>query len=311
MTYPSTPGPLHTIGPGGRRDIWLPPAEWKKRPIGPTGVAVTIEHYIACASEVTDLETTCVSLAMFLQPPKALQVRLDGTGWVSKSLRGPLSYTSPDFLFSIRWSEDIEWLTIYFDPSWLDKCGLKESLAATSIAPRFGICDDLLMQIVRSIHQDAVTGTPLGPTYAEALGAAAVHRMQFLESGRQPRQYVQSTLMEKAVEYIQDNFRERLTLQTLVDAIDYPGDLCSFIRSFKKCKGLSPHQYIVEKRLHVARDLITQGRRGVTEVALDCGFSSVSHFSAAFRKRWDVSPSELKPRPAIATREEETISIDR
>ena len=84
----------------------------------------------------------------------------------------------------------------------------------------------------------------------------------------------------------------------------YPGDLYAFIRSFKKAHGLTPHQYIVERRLQAARSLIASGQCGVTEAAFDCGFSTASHFSATFRKRWGISPSELKPGPADLMRGE-------
>ena len=81
------------------------------------------------------------------------------------------------------------------ESSWLARSGLQTLEQFDSIAPRFGVRDDLLMQVVRSIREDAAAGMPLGPTYAEALAAVAVRRMVYLHSGRGPRSKLRSTAM--------------------------------------------------------------------------------------------------------------------
>ncbi|KVK88302.1 AraC family transcriptional regulator [Burkholderia cepacia] len=287
------------IAPNGSRVSWHPPQKWKRQPVAPSFAAVSIEHYIAGATEIVDLETTGPMLGMYLKAPTTLELRTSGGGWAPTRIHGPLAYVPPGFSFSGRWSDEIEWITVHFDPSWLSRTGLQTDVWFASAALRMDVIDDLLTQIVRSLHEDAVAGMPQGPTYAEALGSAALHRMLHLESRPQAKQYAHAAMMRKACEYIRDNFQGPLTLTRVADAVGYPGDLYSFIRSFRKANGLTPHQYIIESRLQAARGLIERGQRDVTEAALDCGFSSASHFSATFRKRWGVSPSELKPRAAI------------
>ncbi|MCR4467263.1 AraC family transcriptional regulator [Burkholderia sp. SCN-KJ] len=300
-----------TIAPNGSRVSWHPPQKWRRQPVAPSRAAVAIEHYIAGATEVVDLETTGPILGMYLQAPTTLELRTSGGRWAATRIRGPLAYAPPGFSFSGRWSSEIEWLSVHFDSAWLSRTGLQSDLWFASAALRMDVIDDLLTQIVRSLHEDAVAGMPQGPTYAEALGAAALHRMLHLEARPQAKQYAHEAMMRRAGEYIRDNFQGPLTLTAVADAVGYPGDLYSFIRSFRKANGLTPHQYIIESRLQAARRLIEHGRCDVTEAALDCGFSSASHFSATFRKRWGVSPSELKPRAAAVTPAEATESTGR
>lgn len=300
-----------TIAPDGSRVSWKPPPKWRGRSIAPSLSPVTIDHYIAGDSEIVDLETTGTMFGMYLRVPTTLELRTDGKGWASKCLRTPLIYVPAGFSFSSRWSKEVEWITLHFESSWLARSGLQANEQRVSAMPRFDVSDDLLMQIVRSIHEDAVAGMPLGPMYAEALAAAALRRVVYLEARPRAREYAHAPMMRKAIEYIQDNFRDELTLLMVANAVDYPGDLYSFIRSFKKANGLTPHQYIIESRLQAARTLITSGQCDVTEAALTCGFSTASHFSATFRKRWGMSPSELKPGPAILTRAEARESIGR
>ncbi|UDM49005.1 helix-turn-helix domain-containing protein [Cupriavidus sp. MP-37] len=300
-----------TIAADGSRMGWQPPAKWRRRSIARSLAPVTVEHYIAGESEIIDLETTGTMFALYLKKPNALELRTPGGGWAPKRFRTPLMYVPPGFSFSSRWSTEAEWVTVHFNASWLARSGLETTGRFASGTPRFDLSDDLLMHVVRSIHEDALAGMPLGPMYAEALGAAALRRMAYLESRPQAREYAHGPMMRRAAEYIRDNFRGELTLSTIAGAVDYPGDVYSFIRSFKKTIGMTPHQYIIESRLQAARNLITQGQCDVTEAALDCGFSTASHFSATFRKRWGISPSELKPASAILTRAEAKVSIGR
>jgi len=238
------------------------------------------------------METTGTMFTMYLTQRPQVELRVEGRGWATVHLRTPLTYVVPGFSFSGRWSMSIEWVNIHFEPSWVTQSGLQ-----TKGQPgvRYDVGDDLLTQVVRAIHEDALAGMPLGPMYAETLGAAALRRMAYLESRPKAKEHAHTAMMQKAVEYIQDNFQDELTLLMVAQAVDYPGDLYAFIRSFKKANGLTPHQYIIESRLQAARHLIASGQCDVTEAAFTCGFSTASHFSATFRKRWGFSPSELKP----------------
>lgn len=293
-----------TIAPDGSRVGWQPPPKWKRRPIAPSPSPVTIAHFIAGDSEIVDLVTTGTMFGMYLRVPTTLELRTDNKGWTSKRLRTPLMYVPAGFSFSSRWLRETEWITLHFESSWLVRSGLQTAEPTDASTPRFDIGDDLLMQIVKSIHEDALAGTPQGPLYAEALGAAALRRIAYLESRPSVREYAHTPMMRRAIEYIQANLGDALTIAMVANAVAFPGDLYAFIRTFKKANGLTPHQYIIEHRLQAARALIVSGRCDITEAALHCGFSTASHFSATFRKRWGMSPSELKPGAASLARME-------
>lgn len=300
-----------TIAPDGSQASWQPPSRWKRRFIAPSLSPVTIDHCVAGDSELIDMETTGTMFTLFQTPQVKVEMRIEGRGWETMRPRTPLTFVAPGFSFSGRWSMPIEWTNIHFDPSWLAQSGLQPRGQFDASAFQRDLSDDLLIQLVRTMHEDALAGRPLGPMYAEAMGAAALRRMAYLRSRSRPRDYAHGPMMQRAVEYIQSHFREELTLLMVANAVDYPGDLYSFIRSFKKVHGLTPHQYIIDNRLQAARSLITSGQCDVTKAALACGFATVSHFSATFRKRWGISPSELKPSFAILMQEEAKESTDR
>jgi AraC-like DNA-binding protein len=64
----------------------------------------------------------------------------------------------------------------------------------------------------------------------------------------------------------------------------------SFCRAFKQSTGLSPHRYLLTHRINRATEMMKDQNRTLTEIALDCGFSSSSQFSVVFKRITGVSP---------------------
>mgnify|MGYP001810537798 FL=1 len=67
-----------------------------------------------------------------------------------------------------------------------------------------------------------------------------------------------------------------------------------FAKAFKAGLGMSPHRYIGERRIHRAKELLLDGSRSITDVALDLGFASHSHFTDAFHKITGITPSRYR-----------------
>ncbi|MGH8517144.1 MAG: helix-turn-helix domain-containing protein [Panacagrimonas sp.] len=63
-----------------------------------------------------------------------------------------------------------------------------------------------------------------------------------------------------------------------------------FVETFAQRFGCSPHRYIVGRRIERAKELLRNGQRSMTAIAYELGFSSPSHFSAAFKASMRVSP---------------------
>jgi AraC family transcriptional regulator len=66
-----------------------------------------------------------------------------------------------------------------------------------------------------------------------------------------------------------------------------------FFRSFKQAFGISPYQYLLNKRLEFAKELIIAGDMSVTAIATHCNFPDIFTFSKAFKRRFTIAPSRL------------------
>ena len=102
----------------------------------------------------------------------------------------------------------------------------------------------------------------------------------------------------RLVEFIDAQLAEPLSLGTLAQ-------LCNlseyhFARMFRSSFGLPPHQYVLTRRLHRARQLLQDTALPLGEVALACGFASASHFAHRFGQTVKVTPGEY--RQAVAAR---------
>ncbi|WP_242083932.1 helix-turn-helix domain-containing protein [Aestuariivivens sediminis] len=68
----------------------------------------------------------------------------------------------------------------------------------------------------------------------------------------------------------------------------------SFKRDFKNHYNTSPGKWILERRLKKAAELLTYNLDTISQIAYDCGFESVAHFSRAFKSKYGTTPSSFR-----------------
>lgn len=97
--------------------------------------------------------------------------------------------------------------------------------------------------------------------------------------------------MLKALDYIEHNYMNRLTVDSLAQALHYNSTY--FGRKFKSYVGESFQSYLERVRLDKAKRLILEGYK-VYEVATMVGFSSVDYFTEKFRQYAQLTPSQYR-----------------
>lgn len=97
---------------------------------------------------------------------------------------------------------------------------------------------------------------------------------------------------EKAIEYMHQNFGDKLKVEHLAKLVNMSES--HFIRTFKKETQLSPIEYLIGLRLDKAKKLLRGKSKNITEIALQCGFNSSSHFSSCFLKQFGITPTEYE-----------------
>jgi AraC family transcriptional regulator len=98
--------------------------------------------------------------------------------------------------------------------------------------------------------------------------------------------------LEQATDYIDDNLPRKLTLEEIAGVARMSPH--HFARSFKAATGLSPHQFVIHRRVERAKSLLSDTGLTVAEVARAVGFSNPSHLAHHVRRLLGVSPGALR-----------------
>ena len=96
--------------------------------------------------------------------------------------------------------------------------------------------------------------------------------------------------IERALEYINNNLSADLTLEKLASAANF--NTIYFHKLFKASTGKTLHEYVEDQRIKKSVNLLISTDMTLTQIAYECGFSSQSYFSYAFKRRMGTSPRD-------------------
>ncbi|ARV11776.1 AraC family transcriptional regulator [Gilvibacter sp. SZ-19] len=97
--------------------------------------------------------------------------------------------------------------------------------------------------------------------------------------------------IKQAKEIIIKRMAEPPSLQELADEVQMP--INRLKEGFKQIYGDSVFSFLLEYKMEVARQLLASGTLNVNEVGLKLGYSTASHFIAAFKKRYGTTPKKF------------------
>ena len=103
----------------------------------------------------------------------------------------------------------------------------------------------------------------------------------------EPKQAVQSTIA-----FMESHLAETNSIEKVAEAVH-----CSrakLFEIFKDATGMTPNDYWQRLRIDRAQQLLTGSNKSITDIAMDCGFSTSQYFSSVFRKYSGVSPSHYR-----------------
>jgi len=68
----------------------------------------------------------------------------------------------------------------------------------------------------------------------------------------------------------------------------------NLIKRFKSSTNVTPHQFIIKKKLERSKNLLKEGSLSLTDVTYMLNFSDQSHFSNSFKKMYGMTPREFR-----------------
>ena len=161
---------------------------------------------------------------------------------------------------------------------------------------RFQFSDLELRRLVWRLTTHHRGGEPLGQSYNGAVSRTLVDRivrLQLALDARHPDSVGLAAEARRLVEDVIDAHLQEPPSAAVLAARVGMG-LGRFLREFKVSFAATPHQYIQQRRLQRAREMLHSTDAALSTVALETGFASHSHFATAFRAATGMTPSHYR-----------------
>ncbi len=195
----------------------------------------------------------------------------------------------------------MECLHLYLPPPLLDQSVLADfdiDPAKVEIAYADGLADRVLFHICSPLRD--LLHRPRQPTDALFVKgiqvALAAHLLghytidRWLPPQRSPSLHPRR--LQRVLDCIEASFHLDLRFE------DLAAEAClspyHFSRLFRETTGLSPHRYVIGRRVEAARQELARGHLSLAEIALAFGFGSQANFTRVFRKATGLAPGQYR-----------------
>jgi len=204
----------------------------------------------------------------------------------------------PGSLVRTRMAEPVEFLCIIVDADHAE--GIFQDVARDRVwAPE--IIEAFLDAGFASLQQEvrrSLLGDPVvEPAYLRALADAVLARIGCHYAGsavavRKSNESISPATLRRILAKIDADLAEDLTVAAL--AHDAGLSRSHFTRAFQNETGQSPRDFILNRRVARARDLLSSTQIPLADIPSQTGFSSQAHLSSAFKRIVGVSPGRYR-----------------
>ncbi len=160
-------------------------------------------------------------------------------------------------------------------------------------APRFAepiVRDPELAADFAAAHRLAEAGTDRLAVDERLLGIFTRLRARHASDGRRLRDIGtprETGPVARATQYLDAHYDRQIDLAALAQIAGIPRT--RLLRAMKRQTGMTPHAWLIDRRVRAARRMLGQGE-APAEVAASCGFCDQSHLNRVFKARIGISP---------------------
>ena len=189
---------------------------------------------------------------------------------------------------------DAEYLVLSLEPDLIhtsaDELVNTESI---ELIPQHCVREPLILTVGLALKSQLELGSKGSQLYVEsAANLIAAHLLQHYATHqllvREYSDHLSQSKLTLVVEYINQHLSTDLSLLDIAQQVGMSQS--PFSRLFKQSTGLSRWQYVIQRRVEVAKQLLKKPELTVEKVSDRLGFASHSQFTIFFQKHTSISP---------------------
>jgi AraC family transcriptional regulator len=197
--------------------------------------------------------------------------------------------------FSANWRNEYELVSVDFSPKYLSRMAQEMNISAkvelkdTVLQQK----DLLIQQLSLAFLAEAEKKETASRLYSESIAHTLMfHLIKNYSTANFEEKLFSGGLsgnkLRRVTEFINDNLEQDLTLTEIAQVAGLSH--FHFARAFRKTIGITPQQYITNRRIEKAKELLAKSDLPIVEVGFQTGFKNQSHFTTLFRKITSLTP---------------------
>ncbi len=231
-------------------------------------------------------------------------VEVSGERWLDGKLKtearnqGDIAVIPAGISQRCNWNTLAQFTILAIAPTLLEQVGQDlVNCDRIELIPHYMTEQDILIQgIFSALRQELESGKIGGYLLIDSLKTTlAIHLLRNYCT-TQPRlssytDGLSKSKLQQVTEYINEYLHEEVKLIELAAIAQISP--YHFLRLFKQSMGITPHQYILQRRIDKAKYLLEQTELSMAEIAFRVGFCDQSHFTRCFKRLLGITPKQF------------------
>lgn len=264
--------------------------------------ALRVEHRQVAGGSHNPVTSACTELVIILSGQAVVHRTGDGQKQQGLALPGT-SWLVPAGTHETQLELDgpLDCLHLYLPATLLEHSALADyeiNPDKIQLAYAAGVADPVLAHIGSALHSLIGRGAqPSDRIFADGMRTAvAAHLLGHFTVDRWQKSMRMPTLDRKRLKRVFDFIEARLMSDISLDEL--AAEACfsafHFSRLFREATGMSPHRYVMNRRVEAARKMLASDGASLVQIALGAGFGSQANFTRVFRKMTGTTPGQYR-----------------